>query len=107
VLPNDTETVSGQVGSFIISGTITFRLYSPANSNCSGTADYTEEVTVSGNGTYSTTNKTFVVDTVNPAHVGTWRWLVQYSGDSNYAGVTTGPCGVEQFTIDDDINSPP
>jgi hypothetical protein len=30
--------------------------------------------------------------------VGTWRWQVVYSGDSNNNG-TTSACGVENFTL--------
>jgi hypothetical protein len=53
----------------------------------------TQTVNVSGNGTYSTTNTTFVASAE-----GTWRWKVDYSGDSNNAGASSA-CGVEQFTI--------
>jgi len=48
---------------------------------------------VSGNGTYNTTNTTFLASTV-----GTWRWQVNYSGDANNNGATS-VCGVENFTI--------
>jgi len=48
---------------------------------------------VSGNGTYPTTNSTFVASTA-----GTWRWLVVYSGDANNNGFTIA-CGTEQFSI--------
>lgn len=48
---------------------------------------------VNGNGTYSTTNTTFIASTE-----GTWRWQVVYSGDVANFG-TTSACGVERFTI--------
>jgi len=50
-------------------------------------------VSVSGDGTYSTTNSAFVASTTGP-----WRWMSSYSGDSNNNGVTSA-CGVERFTI--------
>jgi hypothetical protein len=50
-------------------------------------------VSVNGNGTYSTTNTSFIASAE-----GTWRWLVTYSGDANNQG-STSACGFEQFTI--------
>jgi hypothetical protein len=50
-------------------------------------------VSVSGNGTYSTTNTSFVASTV-----GTWRWQVSYGGDANNNPATSA-CGVEAFTF--------
>jgi hypothetical protein len=91
LIPNDDATISGATNP---GGTITFKLFSPIDATCSGTPAYTEPpVTVSGNGTYSTSNTTFVA-----SDAGTWRWLVSYSGDANNAG-TTSSCGVEHFTI--------
>ena len=67
-----------------------------ADATCSETSAYTQTVNVSGPGTYSTTNTTFIASTQ-----GTWRWKVSYSGDATNAG-STSACGVEQFTIDND-----
>jgi hypothetical protein len=53
----------------------------------------TQTVNVSGNGTYVTTNTTFIA-----SDVGTWRWKVVYSGDANNESKTSA-CGVENFTI--------
>jgi hypothetical protein len=91
VIPNDDATISGattQAG-----GTITFNLYAPDDATCSGTPAYTQQVNVSGNGTYKTTNTAFVA-----SDNGEWRWQVIYSGDGNNAGATSA-CGVEHFTI--------
>jgi hypothetical protein len=74
-------------------GTITFSLYAPSAPTCTGTPAYTQTVTVNGNGTYSTTNTTFFAGIV-----GTWRWVVAYSGDNNNTGATSA-CGVENFTL--------
>jgi hypothetical protein len=50
-------------------------------------------VKVSGNGTSSTTNTTFIASAE-----GTWRWQVTYNGDANNTG-SSSACGVERFTI--------
>jgi hypothetical protein len=91
LLPNDDATISSGFGT--PGGTITFDLYSPSNATCSGDGAYHQVVNVSGNGTYSTTNTSFLASTV-----GTWRWKVVYSGDANNLGATSA-CGVENFTI--------
>ncbi len=89
--PNDDATISG--ASSNAGGTITFNLFSPSDATCSGAPAFTQTVTVSGNGTYKTTNTAFVA-----SDTGTWRWQVIYSGDPSNAG-TTSACGVENFTI--------
>jgi hypothetical protein len=91
LLPNDDATLSGLTSN--AGGKVTFSLYSPGDTTCSGDPAYTQTVDVSGNGTYSTTNTTFLA-----SDEGTWRWLVTYSGDANNKG-TTSDCGVEHFTI--------
>jgi uncharacterized repeat protein (TIGR01451 family) len=90
LIPNDSFTLSG---GFNPTGSITFKLFSPSDANCSGIPALTQTVTVTGNGTYSTSNTTFTATAE-----GTWRWLSTYSGDVNNAG-TSSACGVEQFTI--------
>jgi hypothetical protein len=94
LIPNDDATLNGATGS--AGGTITFELFGPNDATCSGTPAYTQTVNVSGAGTYSTTNTSFIASTE-----GTWRWRVSYSGDANNEG-STSACGVEQFTIDND-----
>jgi hypothetical protein len=91
VIPNDEATLSGVTAN--AGGTITFRLYAPGDMSCSGTPAYTQQVNVSGNGTYQTTNSSFIA-----SDSGEWRWLVVYSGDGNNQG-NTSDCGVENFTI--------
>ncbi len=92
LIPNDDATVSGLTDD--AGGTVVFNLYSPSDATCSGTPAYTQTVDVTGNGTYSTTNTTFIAKAS-----GTWRWQVTYSGDANNDG-STSQCGVEHFTID-------
>jgi hypothetical protein len=69
-------------------GTITFSLYSPGNA-----VVYTDVVTITGNGTYTTAvgnNAGGYVPTVT----GTYQWVAVYSGDTNNKTVTS-PYGSE------------
>jgi hypothetical protein len=91
LIPNDDATISGATSD--AGGTITFNLFSPSDATCSGTPALTQDVKVSGSGTYSTTNTTFIAKAE-----GTWRWRVDYSGDNNNKP-TSSACGVESFTI--------
>jgi hypothetical protein len=89
--PNDSFTLSGATSG--AGGSVTFNLYAPADTTCTGTPALTQSVSVSGNGTYSTTNTTFTASTP-----GTWRWEDIYTGDTNNIGITS-TCGTERFTI--------
>ncbi len=91
LLPNDSGTITGATAG--AGGTLTFDLFPPSNADCSGTSVLSQTVDVNGNGTYSTTNSTFLATAE-----GTWRWLVTYSGDGNNDGFTIA-CGTEHFTI--------
>jgi hypothetical protein len=91
LLPNDSFTLSGATAN--AGGTITFNLYAPSANTCAGTPALTETVNVSGNGTYSTSNTTFLATTE-----GIWRWQSSYSGDANNDPASSA-CGVERFTI--------
>jgi hypothetical protein len=89
VVLNDTATLSG---GYHPGGSITFNLYDPSDTSCSGTPAYTQTVTVSGNGSYSTTNTT-------PANTaGTWNWTAIYSGDSGNNNASS-TCGQETVTV--------
>jgi hypothetical protein len=70
----DSATLSG---GYSPSGTITFTLYSPSNQLV-----YTDVVTISGNGTYSTASGTNAGGYL-PTAAGTYQWVASYSGDSN------------------------
>jgi hypothetical protein len=89
LLPNDTATVTGQSPT----GSVDFSLFSPADPTCSGTPAFAETAGLNGSGQASTSNTSFVMN-----QAGTWRWLVEYGGDSNNGGATSA-CGVERFTI--------
>ena len=67
-------------------GTITFTLYGPDDTSCSGTPVATSKTTVgSGDGAY-------VSDAVTPTTAGTYRWIASYSGDDDNRAATT-TCG--------------
>ena len=86
---NDTGTLSGGSSP---GGSITFDLYAPSQTCGSGAPAYTETVPVSGNGTYSTTNKA-------PATMpGTWNWTATYSGDAGNKGAVSA-CGTETARV--------
>jgi RHS repeat-associated protein len=57
-------------------GTISFSVYAPDNTTCSGLPFATGNVPVSGNGDYQSAD-------VVPDVAGTYRWLATYSGDNN------------------------
>src|SRR5262249_19229107 len=71
---NDSATLSGGVQP---GGTIAFSLFPPGDSACAGPPSFTQVVTVSGNGTYSTSGG-FVPSTPGPG-----QWAAVYSGDAN------------------------
>jgi ABC-type molybdate transport system substrate-binding protein len=66
----DSGTLSGGAAP---SGTITFRVFGPADTACATPLD-TSTVTVAGDGTYRSVAFT-------PVSAGTYRWIAGYSGD--------------------------
>jgi hypothetical protein len=65
-------------------GTITFKLYGPADTGCGDLAYTSPTVAVSGNGTYSSPTPQFA-----PSAAGNYHWVAVYSGDSpNTNGLT-------------------
>jgi len=67
-------------------GTLRFRLYGPADPTCNGAPVFTSPlIPVSGNGSYS--SPSFL-----PPVSGTYRWVVEYSGDEANAPAA-GACG--------------
>src|SRR3954470_7468260 len=71
---HDTATLAG--GSADVSGTITFKLYGPNDTNCTGAAIFTTTKTVTGNGQYVSADS----QVINQA--GTYRWIANYGGDA-------------------------
>jgi len=97
LIPDDTANI----GVTDASGPMRFRLF--ATGDCSGDPIFDETVTgPDSSGTWLTTNHS----AATPVHVntaGTYRWLVDYDGDTQNAP-STSTCGTEQFTIQ---NAPP
>jgi hypothetical protein len=99
LLPNDDATISGATAT--AGGDVHFYLFNPENPTCDMSDDsdastyfvFDQSIAVSGDGTYSTTNTSFLASAE-----GTWRWLVVYSGDDDNVG-TQSNCGTERFTI--------
>jgi hypothetical protein len=89
VVLNDTGNLSA---GYKPGGSIAFKLYGPSDTTCSGTPAYAQTVTVSGDGSYSTTNKTAATT------AGTWRWTATYTGNSNNKA-TSSTCGHETVTV--------
>ena len=76
-------------------GTIVFYLFAPGvTPQSNGSGGYTNDVytdtvsNVSGNGTYTTASGTSTGSAV-PATLGTYEWVVVYSGNANNNGVTS------------------
>jgi hypothetical protein len=92
VLNNDSATLTGLAGA-APGGMLTFKLFQ--NADCSGTPIFTQDVTVTGNATYLTSNTTSVLVTADTQ----FRWTVAYSGDSNNNGATSA-CSAESVMID-------
>jgi len=73
---HDTATLTGASTSPVAGGSITFNLYGPDDATCTGAAIFTATVPVSGNASYGSGDFT-------PTTVGTYRWIANYSGDTN------------------------
>ena len=73
---HDTATLTGASTSPVAGGSITFKLYGPDDATCTGAAIFTATVPVSGNASYGSGDFT-------PTAVGTYRWIANYSGDTN------------------------
>jgi len=87
---HDTATIAG---GFNPTGQITFDLYGPNDSNCSGTPAFTDSKPVSGNGSYDSLS-------FAPAQAGVYRWTASYSGDSdNNPAVTACNDANESVTV--------
>jgi hypothetical protein len=73
-------------GGFNPRGTITFRLYGPADRTCAGQPVFTSTVAVAGNNDYTSQSST-------PIAPGGYRWIETYSGDSRNHPAGPTACG--------------
>ncbi|HSX18137.1 MAG TPA: Ig-like domain-containing protein [Candidatus Saccharimonadales bacterium] len=90
VVLHDSANLTGGYGG--LGGTITFNLFDPTDTTCSGEPVYTEDVNVNGAGIYDT-----VTGFVSNAG-GIWRWQAVYNGDGNNDKVIDN-CDAEQMTL--------
>jgi hypothetical protein len=91
----DTLQDSATITPSTATGTVTFSLFRPADATCSGTAAYTETVSVSSGSAATVTG--FVADTI-----GTWHWTASYSGDLGSGGTdqpSSSTCASEPTTV--------
>jgi hypothetical protein len=86
---HDTATVTG---TFLPTGTVTFSLYGPTDTSCTGSAIFTSTVALSTGGT--ATSATFS----GTSAAGTYNWVAAYSGDENSAP-STSKCGAEPVHV--------
>jgi hypothetical protein len=81
-LVDDVATVSG---GFDPTGTVTFELFSPGDTNCTGTPVIDDDEPLNPAGKVTSESET-------TSAVGTYRWIAIYNGDTNNVSVTS-PCG--------------
>jgi len=93
---SDTATLSGGAAP---TGTITFNLYAPGDSSCTGAPVFTSLVPVNGNGSYTSASFT-------SAAIGTYRWIANYGGDANNAP-TTNACNAANESVTVTAAPPP
>src|SRR5207248_601552 len=85
---NDTAHVSGGSSP---TGNVTFKLYSPADATCSGTALYTKTVALTGRDAATTDGPATSV-------AGTYHWTATYNGDGNNK-TASSTCASEPVTV--------
>ena len=90
-LIHDTAKVT-VTGGFNPTGTVTFTLFGPGVTTCTGTPLFTSTVDLSETGT--ATSGTFS----GTAKAGTYNWIATYSGDADSAS-STSKCGAEPVVI--------
>ena len=89
----DGATLSGGVNP---TGSITFDLYGPNDTNCTGAVKFTSTIPVNGNGIYSS-------GAFTPTAAGTYRWIANYGGDANNSKTTNGCNGAHENVV---VNPP-
>jgi hypothetical protein len=85
VLGGTVSATATLAGGTAPTGSITFDLFPPSDTNCTGTPVFTSTVPVNGNGTYQS-------GTFQPTQPGTYRWTSRYSGDANNDPAGRTPC---------------
>jgi hypothetical protein len=83
----DTATISGGASP---TGSLVFKAFGPGDASCSNPAAYTKTVAVAGNAAYESGDFTTSI-------AGTYRWTIDYSGDTNNNAVSS-PCNAANET---------
>ncbi|MDP9074068.1 MAG: hypothetical protein M3N98_07825, partial [Actinomycetota bacterium] len=86
---SDTATISG---GFHPGGTLTFSLYGSGNAACTGSALFTSTKGVAGDSSYKS-------DAFAPPAIGTYRWVVSYSGDAANASAVAQCADPAESTV--------
>ena len=73
-------------------GTITFKLYGPNDDQCTRAPVFSSTSTATGAGHYGS-------ESFAPQSAGTYRWAVDYSGDSNNSAAGPTACGADSETV--------
>jgi len=101
---SDTATVTGPLGAPTPGRTVTFTLFGPDNATCTGIPVFTSttplgaDVDANKITAASPANDAAAVSgTFTPTAPGDYRWVAVYSGDANFASVTS-PCGAPNET---------
>jgi hypothetical protein len=87
----DTATVSVSGEQVPATGTVTFNLYGPGDTSCSGTPVATSDATMVGG---QATSAPYSTNTL-----GTHRWVAAYGGDANY-GPSVGACNDSDESVE-------
>jgi choice-of-anchor A domain-containing protein len=74
-------------------GTITFKLHGPNDQDCTGSAVFSSTSTAAGNGYFGSGSFT-------PERTGTYRWVVDYSGDQNNRPAGPTACDDSNETVE-------
>ena len=90
---SDTATVTGAPAAAVPTGTVTFTLFGPGNPTCTGAPIFTSGTQPLAGGPPPTANSGLFT----PSTPGSYNWVAVYSGDANYASVTS-PCGAPNET---------
>jgi hypothetical protein len=104
LIPQDSATLAGIISGGSTQATLTFGLYAPSDTDCTGTPVFSQVVDVNANGTFTTTNSGDPASTpagfrlTSSSDTGTYRWKVVYSGDEANNG-NTKACGDESFVF--------
>jgi hypothetical protein len=99
----DQATVTGLVNP-VAGATVTFRLYAPSDSTCTGTPEFTNTKPVALSGTTATATS----DAFTPTGAGVYHWVATYDGDADNLPIS-GTCGeaTETRTVSATTQPPP